>query len=86
MSIASGRDETPAESYPRQKARTRSFQLGRPRSFACSPGSPRIKEACGSSTLLPKYLKLCSSTPRIWPAAIWICPTPSAPDASGCAR
>jgi dipeptidyl-peptidase-4 len=51
MSIASGRDETPAESYPRQKARTRSFQLGRPRSFACSPGSPRalfIRSASGS--------------------------------------
>lgn len=41
MSIASGSDEAPAETYPRQKARTRSFQLGRPRSFACSPTSPR---------------------------------------------
>ena len=40
-----------AESYPRQKARTRSFQLGRPRSFACSPTSARalfIRSASGS--------------------------------------
>jgi dipeptidyl-peptidase-4 len=51
MSIASAGDLTPAESYPRQKARTRSFQLGRPRSFACSPTSPRalfIRSASGS--------------------------------------
>jgi len=51
MSNASASDETLAESYPRQKARTRSFQLGRPRSFACSPTSPRalfIRGASGS--------------------------------------
>jgi dipeptidyl-peptidase-4 len=39
------------ESYPRQKARTRSFQLGRPRSFACSPTASRalfIRSASGS--------------------------------------
>ena len=52
MSLASGDDATSAaESYPRQKARTRSFQLGRPRSFACSPDTPRalfIRSASGS--------------------------------------
>lgn len=40
-----------AESYPRQKARTRTFQLGRPRSFACSPTSARalfIRSSSGS--------------------------------------
>lgn len=40
-----------SESYPRQKARTRSFQLGRPRSFSCSPNSARalfIRSASGS--------------------------------------
>jgi dipeptidyl-peptidase-4 len=50
MSAASS--STPAEeSYPRQKARTRSFQLGRPRSFACSPTSARalfIRSSSGS--------------------------------------
>lgn len=40
-----------AETFPRQKARTRFFQLGRPRSFACSPTRSRalfVRSASGS--------------------------------------
>ncbi len=39
------------ETFPRQKARTRFFQLGRPRSFSCSPTGARalfIRSASGS--------------------------------------
>lgn len=39
------------ETFPRQKARTRFFQLGRPRSFVCAPDRPRalfIRSASGS--------------------------------------
>ena len=39
------------ETFPRQKARTRFFQLGRPRSFSCSPTDSRalfIRSASGS--------------------------------------
>lgn len=52
MSLSAGRETIgDDDGYPRQKARTRSFQLGRPRSFACAPDSPRalfIRSASGT--------------------------------------
>jgi dipeptidyl-peptidase-4 len=69
MSNASASDESLAESYPRQKARTRSFQLGRPRSFACSPRSPRalfIRSASGSDDQGSLWLlDLAASVPEM---------------------
>ena len=68
MSIASAGGGTPADSYPRQKARTRSFQLGRPRSFVCSPTSPRalfIRSASGSDDRGSLWLlDLAAQTPE----------------------
>ncbi|MEY4137067.1 MAG: hypothetical protein RL205_1195, partial [Actinomycetota bacterium] len=49
MSTADSSTSAP-ETFPRQKARTRFFQLGRPRSFACSPTGSRalfIRSASG---------------------------------------
>ncbi len=48
---SAGASREPTETFPRQKARTRFFQLGRPRSFACSPAGSRalfIRSASGS--------------------------------------
>lgn len=50
MSSADVRNQQ-AETFPRQKARTRFFQLGRPRSFSCSPTGSRavfIRSSSGS--------------------------------------
>ena len=69
MSTASASANTlPAETFPRQKARTRSFQLGRPRSFICSPTRSRalfIRSASGSQARGNLWLlDLDSSSPE----------------------
>lgn len=48
---STGIEQSLSETFPRQKARTRFFQSGRPRSFSCSPTRPRalfIRSASGT--------------------------------------